>query len=140
MNDGGISVSSWRRKARWLALLVGVTAWAALAQTPFGAPHTPPPLLPTPTPACPNAPPPRLIVGLRARVSLNDERPLNVRERPGTQAAVVGQIEPGSVFVVLEGPACSARYAWYRIARGSLTGWVAEGDSRGYFVEPYPPG
>lgn len=129
------------RKILWLVLLVSVTTWIALAQTPFGTPYTPPPPPPpAPTLACPDAPPPRLIIGLRGRVTLNDDRPLNVRERPGTGASIVGQIEPGSVFVVLEGATCSARYLWYRVARGSLTGWVAEGDMTTYFVEPYPPG
>lgn len=130
-----------RRGILWLSLFIGVMAWwIALAQTPFGTPYTPPPPVPTPTLACPNAPPPRLIVGLRGRVTLNDDRPLNVRERPGTQSPIIGQIEPGSVFVVLEGATCTARYVWYRIARGSLTGWIAEGDMTSYFVEPYPPG
>lgn len=136
--------NGWRRKILWLVLFIGMTAWSVLAwiafaQSPYGTPYTPVSPPPTPTLACPDAPPPRLIIGLRGRVTLNDDRPLNVRERPGTGASVVGQIEPGSVFVVLEGATCSVRYLWYRVARGSLTGWVAEGDSESYFVELYPP-
>ncbi len=134
-------MKNWRRRGiLGLSLFIGVIAWQVWAQTPFGTPYTPAPLQPTPTLACPNAPPPRLIVGLRGRVTLSDDRPLNVRERPGTWSPIIGQIEPGSVFVVLEGAACTARYLWYRIARGSLSGWIAEGSMTSYFVEPYPPG
>jgi hypothetical protein len=101
----------------------------------------------TPEPICPGAPPTRLIPGERGRVSIDDPRPLNIRSGPGTSNEVIGQIPARGIFFVIEGPRCSQRYAWYRIAyregesdEDVITGWIAEGDLNGYFVEVYPPG
>jgi hypothetical protein len=94
----------------------------------------------TPTSICPPAPPSRLIVRERARVSLADPRPLNVREDPGTAARVLAQIPASGVFYVLDGPECGQDYAWYRVEYKDITGWIAEGDDTSYYVELYPPG
>ena len=94
----------------------------------------------TPTAACPPAPPSRLILRERARVSLSDPRPLNLRSGIGTVSDVITQIPAGAVFYVLEGPQCSQNYAWYRVEYNDRTGWIAEGDSTAYFVEVFPPG
>jgi uncharacterized protein YgiM (DUF1202 family) len=85
-------------------------------------------------------PPSRLILRERARVSLDDPRPLNMREGPGTAFDVITQIPAGGVLYVLEGPSCSQNYAWYRVDYNGREGWVAEGDASGYYVEVYPPG
>ncbi len=94
----------------------------------------------TPTPVCPSAPPSRLILHTRARVSTQDPRPLNLRDGPGTNSHVIAQIPPSGVLYVLEGPRCSQSYAWYRIEYNGIVGWIAEGDSQAYYVEVYPPG
>ncbi|MFQ3566239.1 MAG: SH3 domain-containing protein [Aggregatilineales bacterium] len=102
-------------------------------------------VFPTPTLVCPNTQVGRLILNERGRVALRGSGPLNVRAGPGTTSDILGQIADGGVFYVLEGPACTPRYAWYRVIhrRGdgrTLTGWIAEGDRDSYFVERYPPG
>jgi hypothetical protein len=117
-----------------LFLLLGLAALIASAQS------TPPPDPASPTPVCANAPLTRLIVRERARVAIDDPRPLNVRVGPGTSFERLAQLPPQSVFYVLEGPQCSERYAWYRIEAGDTIGWVAEGDLSLYYVEVYPPG
>lgn len=94
----------------------------------------------TPTAACLPAPTSRLILRERARVSLSDPRPLNLRSGIGTVSDVITQIPAGTVFYVLEGPECSQNYAWYRVEYNNRTGWIAEGDSTAYFVENFPPG
>ncbi|MCC6801389.1 MAG: SH3 domain-containing protein [Anaerolineae bacterium] len=94
----------------------------------------------TPTAACDPAPVSRLIRHERARVSLDDPRPLNMRDGPGTAFDVITQIPAGGVLYVVEGPSCSQNYAWYRVEYGGRDGWIAEGDSSGYYVEVYPPG
>jgi hypothetical protein len=101
------------------------------------APPTPPP---TPTATCPPAPPSRLIVHDRARVALDDPRPLNMRDGAGTDFDVIAQVPAGGVIYVLEGPRCTARYAWYRVEYEGIEGWIAEGDDTAYFVDIYPPG
>lgn len=101
---------------------------------------------PTLTVACPDAPPNRLVVGERGRVVVDDPRPLNIRAGAGTSNAIIGQIPTQGLFVVLDGPRCSQRYAWYQVSyRDPATddttdGWIAEGDVNVYFVELYPPG
>lgn len=125
-----------RRKYSLLALAVTACLLVAATATPFVLPTTPP----TPTSVCAPAPPSRLILRERARVSLDDPRPLNLRSGPGTSSDVIAQIPAGGIVYVLEGPQCTAQYAWYRVEYQGLEGWVAEGDSSAYFVEVYPPG
>lgn len=102
------------------------------------------PAPPTPTPACRGLLPARLVPYERGRVSSDDPRPLNVREGPGTNFAILGQLPVGALFYVIEGPQCSDLYTWFRIAYRqegeTRRGWIAEGDSSSYFVELYPPG
>jgi hypothetical protein len=90
----------------------------------------------SPTPGCPSALPTLLTVPGFGRVRTDDPRLMNVRLGPSTDFRLAGQISPGEVFTVLEGPQCAGVYAWYRIRYGELEGWIAEGDTT-YFVEPY---
>lgn len=123
-----------RRALLTLALVMMTLLLAArlLAQSP-----TPPP---SPTATCPPAPPSRLILHQRARVAIDDPRPLNMRDGTGTSFDVIAQIPAGAIIYVLDGPECTARYAWYQVEYAGITGWIAEGDNTAYFVEPYPPG
>jgi uncharacterized protein YraI len=85
---------------------------------------------------CPSAPPVRLIVQERARVSDNDRR-LNLREGPGVDYEVLLLIEPGTIVFVIDGPACAGEFTWFRILYRGRTGWVAEGDAEEYYILPY---
>lgn len=114
-------------------LMVGATA-KSLMQATDPAP------LPTPTAVCAPAPPSRLILHERARVSMQDPRPLNMRDGPGTSHPVIAQIPASGMLYVLEGPSCGQNYAWYKVEFEGLAGWIAEGDDKAYFVELYPPG
>jgi hypothetical protein len=129
--------------------LIGLCALCALcgsmflvaAQDEAPTPYTPPTLPPSPTPICANAQRNRLVVYERGRVTYEDPpEPLNIREGPNTNNAIIGEIPIGDVFFVLEGPRCSPNYAWYRVRYGEIEGWVAEGAARQYFTAPYPPG
>ena len=95
---------------------------------------------PTPTAVCAPAPYSRLILRERARVSVTDPRPLNLRSGVGTGSDVIAQIQAGEIFYVLEGPECSQNYAWFRVEYNGRSGWIAEGDTTAYYVEVYPPG
>jgi len=138
-----------------IMLLILVAAGGALlfsqsATTPTPIPVLAPSAPPTPiststnaptlapTPGCPFALPVRLTAGGLARVRTDDPRQMNVRLGPSTDYRLAGQIEPGEVFSVLEGPLCAESYAWYRVQYGEIEGWIAEGDTN-YFVEPYTP-
>lgn len=131
----------WIMRSR-LAIAV-VCAALLLASHDIAAAQTPPVTASprpaaTPTLACPSVARTRLIVRERARVTEADG--LNVRQGANTSAEVVGQIDDEAIVYVLEGPVCSARYAWYRVVVGDLEGWIAEAGGDGYYVEVYPPG
>jgi uncharacterized protein YraI len=81
-----------------------------------------------------------MIVNEPGRVTDDDLRPLNIRNGPSTEYRILGRLEVGNVFLVLDGPQCSSNYVWYFIRRGNLEGWIAEGDSVSYYIEPYLPG
>lgn len=139
-------------------LLLGLgalPAWAQTAPARTPSPATIAPPTPTPTPGglltqtaaavtCPDAPPSRMVIGERGRVAIDDPRPLNIRSGAGTSNEIIGQIPARGIFVVLDGPRCSQRYAWYQIRYRQdgqpVIGWIAEGDANAYFVDIYPPG
>jgi len=101
-------------------------------------------LAPSSTPASPIAVrcrgtlPSRLQVGGMGRVSLEPPIPNRVRGRPERDARVVGQLMPGEVFDVLEGPRCAGGWAWWRVhsQAQALEGWTSEGDEDTYWLEP----
>lgn len=86
---------------------------------------------------CPGAPPPRLTVEGRARVSVGEGNNLRLREAAGLSAGSRGRLERGDELNVLSGPVCVDGYYWWQLASdGGLTGWAAEGDAFGYFLAP----
>lgn len=89
---------------------------------------------------CSDAPPSRLILFERGRVSDDDDRVLNVRETPTTESDIVTVLEVGQVFLVVDGPICADGYVWYEVEFAESEGWVAEGEPDLYYVEPYLPG
>ena len=89
--------------------------------------------------SCPSAPPVRLIIQERGRVTDNNET-LNLREGPGVSFDVLTALEPRDEFVVIDGPSCDGAFAWFRVRFGTRFGWLAEGDFEDYYVEPYLTG
>jgi hypothetical protein len=89
---------------------------------------------------CPNAPEPRLAVGLEAAVAPN-VGPLNLRALPAVSTGVEIQLYSGNVLVVLAGPSCNGHYNWWRVeSRNGSRGWVAEGTWERYWVIPLRDG
>jgi hypothetical protein len=95
------------------------------------------PLTLEPEQVCAGAPASRLILFERARVGEDDPQALNLRGEPGLSGKAIDQLPVGSVFMVLEGPVCQDNYAWFRVQSALGEGWVAEGDARVYFTEPF---
>lgn len=94
-------------------------------------------LLAQDTAACPDAPPPRLVVNGQGRVAPGDAN--NLRDIPARSGAKIGEIPGGEVFSVLEGPVCADGFNWWRVTYGDLTGWTVEGQGTDYWVEPFDP-
>ena len=97
---------------------------------------------PTPYQACPSPSPlTRLWVGGYAAVSLDPPLPNNVREGPGTNYPLIGDIQPGYPMEILDGPECANNWTWWKVRSlaDGLVGWTAEGDAKGYWLIPCPP-
>jgi len=86
------------------------------------------------TTVCATGLPPRLMIGRSGRVTPG--LPNNLRQGPGSSAAYVGEIPPGGVFTVLDGPRCASGMAWWQVSYNGLTGWTPEGQGSEYWVEP----
>ena len=88
--------------------------------------------------ACPGAPPSRMTQGSAARVTLTDGTPLAFRTEPGVSSANhIRYLDEGTRLTILDGPVCTGGYAWWHVqTEDGTTGWVAEGDSNGYYIEP----
>ena len=86
--------------------------------------------------ACPGAPPPRLSVGGRGRVTPG--LPNKMRSAPSTGAPQVGSIPGEAVFTVVGGPQCADGYLWWQVNYEGVTGWTANGAGGEYWVEPVP--
>lgn len=96
---------------------------------------------------CANAPVTRMNVGDYARVTFTDGTPLRVRRRPvvGVDNVLV-QLPEGATFTVIGGPRCAPipdtdrSFIFWKIEIESSgeDGWVAEGDSGSYYIEPVP--
>ena len=111
---------------------------------PFPTPVPPmPTLLPPPTPlppvSCPGALPSLLAPGMEGFVRSDDPRPVNVRQGAGRSRTKIGELRPGDVFRVVEGPVCADGLAWFLVQFGPRQGWIAEGDDS-YFVSPVTGG
>src|SRR5579871_3021959 len=89
---------------------------------------------------CPGAPPSQLTPGGMGQVSSTPAGqvaiPVRVRQAPGRSGKVIGQINDGTTFQVIEGPTCADNYAWWHINANGLDGWAAEGDANNYFLDP----
>ena len=102
----------------------------------------------TPTPSgssqCPASPPQRVDLDMRARVTFTDGTSLRLRKDPIVNATnVLMQIPEGTPFNIIGGPSCwedgSNFFTFWQIQLdNNQTGWVAEGNAIGYFIEPLP--
>jgi hypothetical protein len=91
-------------------------------------------------PVCTLAPPNRLEIGKEAEVSRRLGLRLRIREEPGLDSNIITSMPRGTRMTVLEGPVCQDGYYWWNVEmeRGALTGWMAEGEPRLYYLEPLP--
>jgi hypothetical protein len=91
----------------------------------------PPPIIDK---GCPGAPPQRVMIGGNASVCTQSDD-LIMRQGPGLDRLELIGIEPGTLFTIINGPACANNWFWWKIETDSgLVGWVAEG---GDDVDPY---
>lgn len=83
---------------------------------------------------CPGAPPQRVNSGEQAGVCTQSDD-LIVRKGPGSDSDALRGIEPGTIFMITDGPSCANNWLWWKVELDSgLTGWVAEGGDN---IDPY---
>ena len=111
---------------------------SALAPPTPRAPYTPVPG--PPWDVCPDARPSHLRVVDFASVSLVPDLPNRMRSSPDLESAVVGQIAPGTLVSIIDGPSCSSAMVWWRVeaSEDALIGWTSEGDQQHYWLVPRP--
>jgi len=83
---------------------------------------------------CQGAAPQRVMIGDQARVCTQSDD-LIVRKGPGSDNMALMGIEPGTVFMITDGPACANNWFWWKIELESGPGgWIAEGGDN---IDPY---
>lgn len=88
---------------------------------------------------CGTAPAPRLTIGQAARVTITNGTGNNLRATAATTATVLGVLPDGEIVGVLSGPQCVENLYWWQVRRwDGQTGWTAEGDATGYWMELWP--
>jgi hypothetical protein len=87
--------------------------------------------------ACPDSLPPRLTIGGYGRVVPGDAN--RVRDIPSRSGVLVGTLDGGRGFDVLDGPLCADGLTWWQVDDGVLVGWTVEGANGEYWLEPADP-
>jgi hypothetical protein len=78
---------------------------------------------------CPGAPTSLLQPNDRAMAALKPADPAIVRRGPGQACPLVGEIPPGGLLTILDGPACLNGFVWWEIhADSGVQGWTPEGE------------
>lgn len=87
---------------------------------------------------CPGFMPSRLVAGEEGRVLPGAAN--NVRDAANPAGELIGKLEAGAEFTVIEGPECdSAGRAWWKVTNGEFEGWTVEGQGSAYYLEPVLP-
>jgi hypothetical protein len=88
--------------------------------------------------ACEGGLAPRLTVDGYGKVTEGDAN--NVRDAASRNGELIGQIEGGALFTVLDGFTCTGNFTWWQVeyfdGSDMVTGWTAESNGTDYFLEP----
>ncbi len=72
-------------------------------------------------------PPGEIGIGAQVVVATGGGQRLNIRQAPGTDAAIVARVDPGTRLEVLDGPRTASGYTWWHVrSPDGVTGWAAE--------------
>jgi hypothetical protein len=86
---------------------------------------------------CSGAPPIRLATGVTARTVLPNGTPLYAS--PGERFRRTTTLRRGAALYIVGGPICSDSMQWWQVlGADGLRGWLPEGDTTAYRLEPWP--
>jgi hypothetical protein len=105
---------------------------------PAPTPQPSPTLSPGMEPECDAHYATRLIKGGKAIVKLEPPLPNRLRSEPDRRAEILGQIEPGEMINLIDGPVCQNGWIWWYVQsrQSGLRGWTSEGDRNEYWLSP----
>ncbi len=85
----------------------------------------------------------RLTAGGQAKVmGAPTDPPNRVRSEAVIADNIIGEIYPGTILKVLEGPVCVSGLVFWKVQSTAIpggVGWTAEGDGAEFYLEPYSP-
>ena len=84
---------------------------------------------------CVNTLPPILKPGDDAAVTYTPPVANRLRNKPGLSGGVIGMLNPGALFYVMDGPVCADNLYWYYISYNGSYGWTAESGEGQYWLE-----
>lgn len=120
----------------WEAMVYEDMSFVALCEAPLPeATPLPGVAIATITPSNCGSMPSRLVIGQEGRVAAGDN-PNNLRAEPFVSGQYLGEIPPLGIFLVLDGPRCSADGAWWYVNYNGTAGWTLEGQGGSYYLEP----
>lgn len=125
----------WLVQVPWQGIII--QGW--MAEGRFGDTFLPNPDLPSPDAIC-GPPIPRLGVGDRAQVNVEDFKPKHLRAVPGLDGAILYALIEGIAFDVLAGPVCADNLNWWQIqivSRPDVIGWLSEGGPGNYAIKRF---
>ncbi len=87
--------------------------------------------------ACTNTIETQIIKGDNVRVTYSNGIPVRLRSEPVIKSSTfITQFNEGTQLEVLDGPSCNEGYVWWYVQSGKYKGWIAEGTSSNWFIEP----
>ena len=84
---------------------------------------------------CVNTLPPILHPGDAAGVTYTPPVANRLRKTPGFSGEIIGMMNPGSRFYVMDGPVCADELYWYYVSFSGKYGWTAESDAGQYWLK-----
>ncbi|MFN8418472.1 MAG: SH3 domain-containing protein [Anaerolineae bacterium] len=84
--------------------------------------------------SCPDAPAPRLILERESRVTPG--APLRMRQSPGLTGEIMVEVPAGALLTIIAGPLCHDSLNWWRVDWQGYAGWMVEGITGEYYLEP----
>ncbi len=91
--------------------------------------------LPGQAQGCPGAPSPRLEEDTLAQVITAGGS--NLRRLPGSNSPLLDIIPVNTVLRIRGGPVCEQGYTWWQVDYNNNRGWLAEGTTDDYWLQPY---
>ena len=87
---------------------------------------------------CPKRSWSQLKENVTARITFTDGTPLRLRDKPSTVFGdIVDEFDEGTRLKITNGPICSQEYLWWQVSVSGVNGWMAEGDGKVRFLEPW---